>query len=1256
MQMAAHSSSFGSSFGSGGRGGKGGFGRGMGGGGFGRSRDVPTDPHAFYMEAQHNPELMHGHHGFMRQNSLLSEMTQSKSERDKKPWGVAGFGYMNQEGGMMPYNIYDKPLEKTEKPKLQRQNTCPITGLDNPQPKRAPSFRSDPEKMRGKTISSSSLPTSRPPMRKLSRSISINEDLTVPANMDIAMPILRRQQSLDAEKAAKRRNSTSSSKIKFPFAFGRRRKSVKSTSDTDSIQDTTSLSIPGTPRSRSYTNDSRDSAGTTESAISRRESADKNQEKLILSLMNPEVSDNHESGYEDQTTLSQDESKDHVDSPLESPTVVSKRVQQNLHLEEDHSVPEPFDIIPQGTPTKGSPRLTATMMMMGQRTQLSKCSEATDSDASDAFYDCSQNSPANNSQRKKRSLRKKRSGNSTSTCTDGEDTTSSTCDTPPRKAPDTNTPRLYPDTRSLISYEESHKPRPSYENADTLKLRDQGYQKEMVERKKRALAAMSMKFSQTIHDNEVHEAFVEPALVNGVTNERDQKDNLPDPCTADSSESGYGTSHRQTTPRDYHQKVSEFVNSLPSKPMMVERNPRKHATGLNGSISDIDIEDDHKSAAKYPKHKLDFNDEVSCVSGSDTDNESDGDVSVSKLEVMKLLESPTDVRARVNDVMSKKVDNSSFADKLPSPTYLYKKELEPVQNEPVIATKSETADKSEQTEKPHKLATKHVEVNCVVENKEDSDKEDKVEFKRQKSSMKSQSSNGGNRSEKFSFSRQFSTIYQSNSTSCVDLVLHFFNFLLFVTSAGIIGLSIWLLLKDFNVNDVTIILGNDLLKIIIYVAISGSAVAMLAAFCLCCGMRQDKVGLGFYAIILVVVICAFATSAILATIFSDKLRGIEFKFHFKDRLETMYGTECNQDCEELTKAWDLMQTQFKCCGGEGNENGSDSWALYQKTQWFKNLPEKGLIFVPESCCRRDSNTEACQGGDHKLYGPPRFGPIFNSFFMKNVHLNTDGCYQYFASYLKTLCLYIAITVGSLAGLYALIVILTWIFCFKKQKDYKYYNDDSYTDYDDTDEVFEESVHRSRPLIDNIEETSFSSSQRNSWSHGRENPRESEHMHSKRDYTNQQSRYDSTRHREDSRQPRYDLGRHGHYEEDNPQSRYDPDRYEHGHEYYSEGTNNHRPRYDSGRHGQYREDNHPSRYDSGRNLQHYSEDEEDSESENGDTVSRASVKSQEEVIARRNMWLSSGNTAGHLLSVAIEEEEDSYPDENDIGSNRYRRYP
>lgn len=1203
MQLAAaHASGFGSSFGQGGRGGftsssgrK--FGLGMGGGGFGNSGSMKTDPQSLYEEAHRNPEYMQNTSFLMRQNSLLSEMTQSKTQRDKRSWATPASSYGNQDTRAFSYSIYDKPMEK-EKPKLQRQNTwAPASEEEETQKTRPPSFSSNPEKMRSQTISTSSLPSSRP---KFTRSISINENLTQPANMDLAAPMLRRQQSLDAEKAAKRRSSVSSQKSKLSFKFGKRRKSLKSTSDVDSLYGGSSVGIPSTPRLRSNTNESRNSAMSAASSLCVTESiagsvtsgTDQEEAKLILSLMNPEAPKSQEPEENNNLSSTTSNFTHPTDKAAKSPTLVTKRFHNSL-LSENNPKPKSQEAteIPAGKPQQAlRPSLAPSPIIPPKGQAPNKSADNTDSDASEIFYDCDQNSPACNSLRKNRFSKEQRVENNANTQTDGEDTPSS-CDTPPKQSVGISKRGLYPDTRDLINYhrepEQAHPNGYEYDT-ETLKVKGNGlipevptelkHQTENNTKRRPPLNKLSANsFSQRIDDtdSEVHEPVICPVQAHVITSDPELKEAQAEPCTAESSESGYATSHRHSNPRDYHFKVSEFVNSLPNKPVDIDDKHSDSEKGvLNGSVSDIDIDEDHD--APYTKVKNDLID-VACVSGSNSDNDSDGDVSVSKLEVMNLLESPTDVRARVSEEMNRKKANNEFNSDLPSPAYLYRKadnESETSHVKPIINEIS-TEKKEENTTVPVK---KHVEVNCVVINKEDSSQEDKTETKVLKKPRGSSSTfHPSNMFERFAVSRQFSSIYQSSSTSCVDLILHFLNFLLFITSAGVLGLSIWLLLKDFDVNDVSIILGNDLLKIIVYVSIAGAGIAMLAAFCLCCGMREDKVGLGVYAITLIAVICAFATAAVLTTIFSDKLRGIEFKFHFKDRLETMYGTVTAKDCEQLTKAWDLMQRRFQCCGGDGNENSSDSWALYKKSEWFKNHPDKGLVFVPESCCRENSNTEICQGSDNSHFGPPRFGPMKNSFYMKNPHLNTEGCYSFFSSYLNTLTMYIAITVGSLAGLYGLTVMLTWVFCFKKRQDYKDFADDSDDYYGENDDVFSDYPNKAHSHPSNIEETSF---------YSRSNDRSymNNTNHNDRSYSSKRNMYNNT-----------------HYD--------------------------HRPKY--------RVINEP--------LNESDSEDDDSDNDEPDSVSRSSLRSQEEVIERRNMWLSSAATAGHLLSTAIEEEDSNFED-------------
>ena len=1180
----------------------------------------------------------HAHHGILRQNSLLGEMTQSKAERAKgaKPWAFSSISYPVGHDDNVLSSMYEKPLEKPKpKPMLGRQQSFSIgDGLER---KRAPSFSSDPDRMRSRTISASSLPSARP---KFSRSLSIAEDITEPVNMDMAVPFLRRQQSLDVEKM---RRKSLGKKPMLPLNIFKHRRSSKVKENMDKSE-TSSLSVP--TRSRSNTGESRRSSKsstgsqplspTTQENLSPKNSTSKPQstndeEKLILSLLNPnpEVPDDDvfqpKNSQEGKNEIPKVQSKQidaspivhptHSDvSPIQSPTLVSKRVHHLMSNEPDNESVKSNDseqLTPQParsrasskssrkskSPARSSALLAPGPILIAPKKQGNKLNDKlvpypdpTDSDNSDVYYECNNQSQKNspilaknennpNVKNKKRSVKKQRNTASSSTCTDGEDTTS-TCETPPRSAFRDIQQKHRPEAQQNLAM--NRYPKDIHEEK-TLPLRNKRLESKPFSRK---VNEISDDDNTKVSNNELLVPTYAPVL-KGEPGSKETLNN--DVGTADSSESGYATSYIPNSPKNYdHIKVSQFVNSLPNYPDMDEhRSESSHNDGvLNGSETESDLDDDNKIKS-YPLHAdLDLT-SVNCASGSDSENESvKTDASMSKLEVMKLLESPTDVRERVTNAMNGKGNEkppSKFDDTLPKYSSI-RKGSNASETELLKLMKTDKEDEIDCA--PDKIEKKkHVEVNCVVVSTESPQREG-TETKLLKNPEKP--SFATSVIDKLSFRREYSSVYQSKSTNCVDGLLHFLNLILFLSSAVVVGFGIWLQLKDFNVNDITIILGNNLLQIITYVAISGAGVALLAACCLCCGIRQDKSGLGFYAFVLVGVVIAFACAAVLSTIFSNKLRGIEFRFNFKDRLVTMYGVEDGEaEHEFLTSAWDNMQNEFQCCGGEGIGNDTESWLLYRKSTWYLKYADKGAIFVPESCCKKNSNIKICQGGDPDLLGPPRYAPpkkLQKYYKELNTNLNHEGCYNNFSSYLSTLSRYIAIVCGSLAGLYFLTVMLTWVFCFKKSQDFnESFMDDSYYDIEDNDDVF------------NSEDGNAIS-----------NTPDGNHL-------TEETKFINTPIKSAIKAP----------------------------EVIVNGNLKHRDTDYSKMYGSERSNN----YDN-NNINHKDMSDDDDDDDD-DLESGRSTPS--DVTDRRNMWLA-GSTAGHLLSIAIEEEDSNFED-SDVESPR-----
>ncbi|KAL4217978.1 Tetraspanin-18 [Mactra antiquata] len=1198
------------------------------------SGSAHLDPHGVMHQGYDHQG--HYHHGILRQNSLLGEMTQSKKERANgvRPWAFSSISYptgQHGDGSVLGMgSAYHKPLEETHsKPKLQRQQSFSVgEGLEY---KRAPSFSSDPERMRSKTISTSSMPA-RPLFK---RSVSISDDLTEPQNMDIAKPFLKRQQSLDIEKARKKfQNNRRSSLIqKFGGKF-RRSSRAKSPSAPDS--ETSSLHFPSY-RSRANSNESRKSSKgslksckeekvDSEDHVKPREKKSDTEDqhaKLILGLMNPDTDDNVFESQPIPVDITDNRPEEALEastlpartpSPIQSPTLVSKRVQ---HL----VVPEPelssmksnrSDHSPQSVRSQISnhsnqssrrskspiqPRIVSITM---QQKHLDPANEnVEESDTSDTYYDCDnqqgqkpsaihmKNVPSPMLRNKKRSAKRSRDRHSSSTCTDGEDTTS-TCDTPPRSYFRDMKPKYQPDHFSQLENERHQGGGDDIYEAETLKIRGMNQLRSRKPFYAQQIYGDDLTGRRKSSNSELEVPEYAPALKAELVYPKDNQNHETN--TADSSESGYATSNLPpVSPKNYdHVKVSQFVNSLPYYPDMEEQRSdcSEDKIVMNGSGSDNE---------SLTEDKIDYNGScndlgnIVCASGSDSESESiKTGQSSSKLEVMKLLDrSPTEVHQRViNSMNEKKLDKPSTVEEEPkfnpAASAKLRKESSASETEVMKLLKHEekTAGVIDEPEKQ-----KHVEVDTVVVRKEYS--EDPIETQLLKSPSNNPPSFAASVIERFSFARQYPA-YQSKSTKCIDALLHILNVVLFLSSAGVVAFGIWLIMKEFNINDITVILGNNLLQVIVYVAISGAGVTMLAAFCLCCGIRQDKVGLGFYASILVAVVIAFATAAVLSTIFADKLKGVEFRFNFKDRLLTKYGLE-EQDMENrfFTDAWNDMQEEFSCCGGEGNENDTDSWALYRFSEWFRKHEIRGMVFVPESCCQKNTNIRVCQGGDHLFLGPPRYPPPRNKYYPDpNPNLNTNGCYAYLSKYLSKLSMYIAICCGSLAGLYFLTVMLTWVFCFKKQDFNESFYDDSY--YDIEDDVFNSEdghglLSQDPDVHHRLEETKLL---------------DSPDMKSRNHSVITPACNGDVKNRND--------------------------------------LNVNRPCIDD------HIGNNDGDVNSPRHVYKTTENSDSSESDSDSESTSSSARSQE-VIERRNAWMYSGCTAGHLLSIAIEEEDSNLED-------------
>ncbi|KAH3859825.1 hypothetical protein DPMN_102646 [Dreissena polymorpha] len=1065
LELAAHASESAGGFGNS-HGKK--FGFAFGGPSFGNSSHYCTNLNSGLLGQNHRH--LAGNYGFhdsylMPKSSLLAELTKTKSERRKNHWARSSFSYPYGRKDVSVLGLSYEKQEERQRPKLQkRMSMVPQTQDDDREDEAmtflkkrtgAPSFASDPLSMRRKTIDTSSMPNQCLGNVRISRSMSINEEHTQPANMDIALPILRRQRLYDAEKAKRKRVQRKS----FPFSFGKDGRSSKTKSDTNSgfgeHSDTSSVQLP--PRSRGNTHEYTDSSilqpNISSKSFDNKMYDEKAHEQLIVSLMNTDLKDKVFDYFEDTSqsySYISPQKYEHISAPSErSDQMRSPNLNKNINptspvrqtpidnnkKRRSHSLPQAIALteIPQSPkrPRDGAP-------LMNNR-NLNPDPNDSDQSTDTIYYDCTSqhNSPKNGRLKQSAPIEslprsKEETGCDTSISTDGEDTTS-TCYTPPRKMCQNSRSIYQPDID--FANESTHKPYGNYlEVYPNKNTTNETVNSKKVENPKSTpfnIPRDSFPVSATqTAEIDIHDPILSRTIQN--ENERVYKH-----ASYESSESGYATSlHRLSHQEDDRLKVSQYVCSLPSNPDIAERYS-ENDTGVKGSLLDSDSDEPNALVTKPTQLEI-----IHCVSGSESEdnfNTSDSDVSVSQLEVMKILDSPKHVRERVADICKKIKHNPNYTGVLSSSHEVYRNAHSPsfdqimeINIEPKFY-QNDLPDGIKQ--QPKENLRQHSDVNSIRSNVLESPRSDKNSKAQKEDRQSSKPEEMFDRFNSF-YGRPYESSSEKKTRSCINVLLNLLNMILLFASMAIIGICLWLILTGCNVNDVTSMLGDNLLQVIVYITLSAAGVGFLVSFCLCCSVRENTNGLGFYASALVLATIAFGTSCILTAVFADKLSGIEYRFNFKDKLLTSYGLTTDIETKILTDAWDAMQTEFQCCGAEGHENDTDSWALYSKTAWLQKNPDRGLIFVPESCCRKNSNTQICQGSDNKHLGPPRW-PYSKAFPYINPALNTDGCYPFLLSYLQTLSKLAALTTGCLAGLYSLTAMLTWIFCFKKRKDQMY---------------------------------------------------------------------------------------------------------------------------------------------------------------------------------------------------------------------------
>ncbi|CAG5115731.1 unnamed protein product [Candidula unifasciata] len=188
-------------------------------------------------------------------------------------------------------------------------------------------------------------------------------------------------------------------------------------------------------------------------------------------------------------------------------------------------------------------------------------------------------------------------------------------------------------------------------------------------------------------------------------------------------------------------------------------------------------------------------------------------------------------------------------------------------------------------------------------------------------------------------------------TGCARLLLITFNFIFWLSGAAILGVGIWILV-DPNMKDYMDVIkdasnDDEFLKTAAYILIGFGAFVFLVGFSGCCGaIRSSKCLLAFYIFFLLVVFAGELAAGIYVAVFKNDINS-KLNQGLAESIKKNYK-------DKLTTAWDSVQVELKCCGG-------NSYKDYENSTWAN---ETGSV-IPDSCCTQNAtgqpeNLEGCK--------------------------------------------------------------------------------------------------------------------------------------------------------------------------------------------------------------------------------------------------------------------------------------------------------
>lgn len=218
---------------------------------------------------------------------------------------------------------------------------------------------------------------------------------------------------------------------------------------------------------------------------------------------------------------------------------------------------------------------------------------------------------------------------------------------------------------------------------------------------------------------------------------------------------------------------------------------------------------------------------------------------------------------------------------------------------------------------------------------------------------------------------------------CSKKLLYLFNFVFWIGGAALVGFGLWMKMDPTLVNYLVVvnIRGTDpMLTYAAYIFIVAGGLALIIGFLGCCGaMRESQPLIFAYIVFLVVIMAAEIVGGVLALLYRGQIEA-----HLITSMELQLKFDYSPGTKEM-QAWDFLQQQHKCCGGNNSTDYKFSkW--WNETRTYINQTQQ-MEVVPNSCCEPGSSILACQRDA-------------NLTFTGSKQFFGTGCYKVLESWIK----------------------------------------------------------------------------------------------------------------------------------------------------------------------------------------------------------------------------------------------------------------